>query len=79
MAIETAKDRRAREAIEALTQQLDELRRDAHHERAEAVRTAVKRARRDWAKQGSAEYSEMVVTEAMVAAAEDAYMPFGDM
>lgn len=42
-------------------------------------RTAVKRARRDWAKQGSAEYGELVVTDAMVTAAEDAYMPFGDM
>lgn len=79
MTTETAKDRRAREAIEALTLQLTEVRRDAHHERAEAVRTAVKRARRNWAQHGSAEYSELVVTEAMVAAAEDAYTPFGDM
>lgn len=49
MAIETAKDRRALESLEALTQQ------------------------------GSAEYGELVVTDAMVAAAEEAYMPFGDM
>lgn len=76
---ETAKDRRARDAVEALTQQLAEVRRDASCERAAAVRAAVNRARRNWAQQGSAEYSELVVTDAMVAAAEDAYMPFGDM